>query len=69
MNSLGMFHSASVGARAAATIMFLIGVMFGIAAAFNMIILLKVTSDFTLSALFAVCSLIAKLLSLHQFSQ
>jgi len=54
MNSLGMFHSASVGARAAATIMFLIGVMFGIAAAFNMIILLKVTSDFTLSALFAV---------------
>ena len=43
LNSLGMFGNSAVGARAAAAIMFIIGLMFGLAAAVNMIILLKVS--------------------------
>jgi len=42
-----MFTGDSVGARAAAAIMFIIGVMFGIAAAVNMIILAKVILIFS----------------------
>jgi len=38
-----MFGNSSLGARAAGAIMFLIGVLFGVAAAINMIILLKVS--------------------------
>jgi len=45
-----MFRESAVGAKAAAAIMFIIGVMFGGAAAINMILLLKVTSDLTLFA-------------------
>jgi len=42
LNSLGMFSHGSVGAKAAAAIMFIIGVLFGISATINMLILLKV---------------------------
>jgi len=46
-----MFSSSAVGARAAAAIMFIIGVLFGVAAAINMIILLKVVFGITLVVL------------------
>jgi len=42
-----MFGNNSVGARAAAAIMFIIGVLFGVVAGINMIILLKVLFGLT----------------------
>jgi len=51
LNSLRLFSDPSVGAKAAAAIMLIIGVMFGIAAAVNMLILLKVISHLILTVL------------------
>jgi hypothetical protein len=56
-DSFGMFGESSAGAKAAGAVMFLIGVLFGVAAAVNFIVLIKVKTV----AYFVPCPLLIQI--------
>jgi len=59
LNSLGLFSHNELGTSAAAGMMFIIGVLFGIAAAVNMVILMKVTATSRVSVPVTFCETVS----------